>query len=297
MKWGAEVWATVLAAAALLLAGVVGCDSDEGETGSGGGSSTSSGAGGGGGGGEAGSGGQTSSGEGGEAGSGGGGGGTSSGQAGAGGSADCQALSAAIAAQTSGVVTCTTAVRLDYQSLTHLGFQIFCGPYAQVTEAEARATAQADTGFGQTGTFLSGPAPVEDELVFYEFPGDFGGVGIVNARNGLSVFGGSVIWMGTGDITYPGEWQPPEALGPDCIPEVNALPPPARGFDLETGQPLTATEIDPPLTEAWVTALPDGLWQGGYVFDAMVIMYPRHIGMLDPTTAEWLVLINSGWLE
>ena len=47
----------------------------------------------------------------------------------------------------------------------------------------------------------------------------------------------------------------------------------------------------------WGTALPDGLSKSGYVFDAMVLLYPPTVGDFDPQVAEWVVLVNSGWLE
>jgi hypothetical protein len=185
-------------------------------------------------------------------------------------------------------------VRLDYTTKAILGYRILCGSYAQTTEDEARATAQADTGYGAVGTFLSGPAP-EDEFVFYESPGDFGGVGAVSARSGISVFGGSIVWDGQGDITYPAAWQPAAELGAGCMPP--ASPPPSRGFDLSTGGILPQAEVDAATLAVWDTALPEGLWELGYVFDAVVLLYPRSVGEFNPTTAEWIVLVNSGWLE
>lgn len=230
-------------------------------------------------------------------GSGGSGGSGATGGTGGSGGQTCAGLSEQIAEQVSGPQTCTTTVRLDYQSLDILGFQISCGAFSQVDEAQARATAQGDTGFGSSGSFLSGPGAVQDEFVFFEAPGDFGGVGVVGARHGLTVFGGSIIWMGTGQISYPTTWQPAEDLGPDCIPLTNALPPEGRGFELESGSALDATEVDDALTQAWVTALPDGLMQGSYVFDAMVLLYAPEVGAMNPDTAEWIVMLNSGWLE
>ena len=134
--------------------------------------------------------------------------------------------------------------------------------------------------------------------MFYESPLDFGGVGVVNARNGLSVFGGSIIWAGIGEITYPSAWRPAADIGPDCIPVVNALPPTARGIDLSAGQgSLEQSQVEAAVNRAWTTALPDGLLRGHYVFDAMVLLYARRLGAFDPAAAEWIVLINSGWLE
>jgi hypothetical protein len=36
---------------------------------------------------------------------------------------------------------------------------------------------------------------------------------------------------------------------------------------------------------------------GGYPFDAAVLLCPRTVGDFDPSTAEWVVSIQSGWLE
>ena len=44
-------------------------------------------------------------------------------------------------------------------------------------------------------------------------------------------------------------------------------------------------------------ALPDGLLSVGHVFDATVLLCRRTLGDFDPSTAEWVVSIQSGWLE
>lgn len=223
-------------------------------------------------------------------------GGTSSGGTGGtgGSSAECTAAAEAITSQTSGVQTCTSVVRLDYQSFEIKGYHIVCSADGATTEDAARATAQADTGFGQNATLLSGPNPT-DEWVFFQSPGDFGGVGVVAARHGKTVFGGGVVWSGHGEITYPAAFEPASDLASGCA---NMTPEPsARGWDLEQEMALTDAEVKAALDVVWQTALPDGLQGGGYVFDAVVLLYPPTVGVLDPTTAEWIVMVNSGWLE
>jgi hypothetical protein len=42
------------------------------------------------------------------------------------------------------------------------------------------------------------------------------------------------------------------------------------------------------------TAIPAAMWSGGKVHDAVVLRYPRSVGMFDPNTAEWIALINGG---
>ncbi len=190
--------------------------------------------------------------------------------------------------------SCTAVVRLDYQSYELLSYQLFCGPYTSLDEKQAREIAERDTGYGLDGLMLNPPAP-EDEWVFYEPPGDFGGVGVVSARNGLSVFGGSIIWMGTGDITYPTYWRPSEELGSECDPAGGI--PRAHGYDLVSGGELSEAQVEQALEVVLDTAIPGAMWQGGYVFDAVVMSYPRSVGAFNPDTAEWIVMVNGGWLE
>ncbi len=221
----------------------------------------------------------------------------SGGTTGAGGATgqDCSALSAALEAKLSGADGCTTIVRLDYQTRVTLGYQIVCGPYQATSEADARATAMADTGHGSQAQSLSGASPA-DEYVFYEMPMDFGGVGVVSARTGLSVFGASIVWMGRGDISYPTSWQPAGELGSGCIQHIDAPVPAARGFNLDSTKSLSSSELDPVVHEVWSTALPEALHGAGTVLDAMVLLYPRSEGAFQPESAEWVVMINSSGL-
>ena len=70
-----------------------------------------------------------------------------------------------------------------------------------------------------------------------------------------------------------------------------------RGYDLGTGQALSAVQVSAALAPVWQTALPSGMWQNNYVFEEVVLLYPRSVGVFDPATAEWIVLVNGGWLE
>jgi hypothetical protein len=45
------------------------------------------------------------------------------------------------------------------------------------------------------------------------------------------------------------------------------------------------------------TVLPSASWMMGYVFNAVVLLYPPRLGDFDPAAAEWIVLIDAGWLE
>jgi len=208
---------------------------------------------------------------------------------------DCAEEIAAIARESSIVGSCSAVVRLDHETRSLIGWQLVCGRYASVREDEARAQSERDTGFGEAGRSISGESP-EDLWVFYESPGDFGGVGVVSARTGLTVFGGGIVWLGRGEISFPREWRPAASLGARCEPVE-----PARivsSYDLaRDGEPLEQETVDAVLAIVWSTALPAGLWTAGYVFDVVVLRYPRTVGAFDPSSAEWIVIVNGGWLE
>jgi hypothetical protein len=194
----------------------------------------------------------------------------------------------------SGPQAFTVVVRLSHQTREILGFQVIAGKYHAPTEQEAKATAQADTGFGDTSRALHTPNP-SDEYVWYETPGDLGGVGVVSARTGLAVFGGGIVWDGAGEISYPKTWRPVAELGPGC--RANVDPRPSHGFDLISGHTLAQTDVEAALDVVKRTALPDSIASGGSWFDSVVLRYPRTVGGFNATTAEWIVLVNGGWLE
>lgn len=197
-------------------------------------------------------------------------------------------------AQEIGVAPLTAVIRLDYTTRAVLGFQLIPGAYATTTETEARTAAQAATGYGAAGTMLS-PADPAGAWVFYEAPGDFGGAAAVSDTTGEAVFGGSIVWNGAGDITFPTSWRPPAEAGSGCM-VVGGVPRTA-GWDLDTAGPLSAADIDAAIDVVEQTAIAEAMWQVGYVFTGVVIKYPRSVGAFDPSTAEWIVLVDGGWLE
>ena len=187
---------------------------------------------------------------------------------------------------------CNVVVRLDYSTRMLLGYQVFCGPFASVTEETARTAALRDAM--HEGVALNPPSP-EDAYVFYQAPGDFGGMAAVSAGTGLTLFGGSIVWDGHGDITYPTSFRDPGLLGSDC--PILRPAPSKRGYDLRSGTALPAVDVDAALAVVDATAAPGAFWDGGYLFDAVVILYPRTVGAFDPSTAEWVVILGGGWLE
>ncbi len=208
-----------------------------------------------------------------------------------GGGADCEALGLELLRQMQVTGTCTAVVRVDYQSLKPLAHAFVCAPYRTTNEASARATANADTGYGQ-GELLSGAWP-PDEWVFYTEPMDFGGVSAVNADNGQTVFGGSIVWMGKGDIGYPRTWQVSD-IGSGCV---GAPIRSARGFDLRSGSELPAAEVTKAAEVVMKSALGWAVNHWGVIMDVVVLLYPRTLGSFDPASAEFIVMVNDEGFE
>ncbi|MBK7580819.1 MAG: hypothetical protein IPI67_11495 [Myxococcales bacterium] len=290
----------------LALGGGVGCggslDSDGGGTGGQAGGGGSSGGGGGGGG----TGGSVAVGGGGASGSGATGGTGATGGA----PSDCQALAEAISNKVDpGVGSCTAVVRVGHVDNTISGYKIVCGKYAQVDEATAFKQATLDSGVGNScfGTSSITGAKPEDNFVFFQPAsaaacaccGD-GWVTAVSARAGVTALGATINLGASGGLVYPASWDAPSELGTNC--GLSGLTLTARGFDLtplgSPGTPpaaLSQAALEKVMAVVMNTALPAGLGKKGYLFDAVVLLYSPLAGAQDK--AEWLVLLNSGWLE
>jgi hypothetical protein len=210
------------------------------------------------------------------------------------GAGNCAAIADQLASQTAVVGTCTAVVRLDYSTLAILSHAFVCGEYSTRDETAARRTASTDAAFPPgsvgDGQLLSGPNPA-DEWVLFQPPRDFGGVAAVSARSGLTVFAGSIVWQGTGYVTVPSTWSMSD-LGSGCAHRARPL---VRGFDLS--QEGATARFDEAADVVLGTALPSAFEHWGYIFDVVVLLYPRTVGGFDPATAEYIVLVNAGWLE
>ena len=192
----------------------------------------------------------------------------------------------------------TIVVRMDYQTLAVKGFQLIRGINTKTTLAQARATAQQDTGFGTKAKLISPAKPV-DLFVFYQSPGDFGGAAAVSVDTGKTVFGGGIVWMGHGKISVPKTWRPVSQLGVGC--QVTSKPllhsSLTRGYDLRTSGALPEAEVKKVLAPLQQTAIQDAIRYGGYFFHAVVLLYPPTVGAFNPKVAEYVALVNGGWAE
>lgn len=203
-----------------------------------------------------------------------------------------QRLAAGMQAQVGG---CTAVVRLDYTNLTILSYAFVCGKYAVTDEAAARKSATAAAVFPYTSGAGTGKLMTEanptDQWVFYTSPSDFGGVAAVSDRTGLATFAATIVWSGTGEILVPKSFNTDE-LGRGCTPP---SPSPVRGINLAGGE--AQPRFDEAAAVVRSTALPAAFSMWGGSFDAVVLVYPRTVGGFVASTAEYIVLLDGGWLE
>ena len=209
------------------------------------------------------------------------------------GTKDCSTIATGLAQKLPATGACTGIVRLRFKTLQVISYAFECGPSAPPNEAAARATAEADTGFG-TGTLLSGPNP-PDAWVFNELKSDTGGAAAVSARTGLTVFGGSIIWLGLGKVTYPATWETND-IGSTCSgPSL----PGVRGIDLaSTPGGLPPAETLMAAAAVARTAVPAALAQSRTLRETLVLRYAPKIGItqagnFEHDTAEYVVLLNA----
>jgi len=190
---------------------------------------------------------------------------------------------------------CTVVVRLDHDTYSLLGYQVFCGPGTDVDQETALETARRDAGFSfQVWEDLSNGAPEVGEFVFYHFPSDEGGVAVVSMYTGLTVFGASIWWDGIGDITYPTEWRDASELGAGCTQA--GYFDPWSGYDLTRPEELGEEQAQAAIAAAFSTVIPEAASRYGEDGEVVVLRYPRTIGGFDSTTAEWIVFYNQMYL-
>src|SRR6185436_18166707 len=78
-------------------------------------------------------------------------------------------------------------------------------------EAAARTRASENVSYPNNSSAAGSGALVpgsgaDSEWAFYTAASDFGGVTVVSAVTNRTVFGGSIVWGGTGAVLYPETW-------------------------------------------------------------------------------------------
>lgn len=188
---------------------------------------------------------------------------------------------------------CSTVFRLDFRTLTPLGYGSLCDAYGAADEASARQKAE---GYmvgvdGSTVTVTEPGAP--DLFVFRRSSSYERRVIAISARHGGFVFGAITgNYSPATDMSFPFVFYEGDELGLGCLPKTPR--PSARGFDLVVGGPLAADRVQAAIDAVWHTAVPDGLADGGSIFDAMVLLTQPDYDTFRPERARYTVIVNSG---
>jgi hypothetical protein len=185
---------------------------------------------------------------------------------------------------------CTVVVRLDFQTRSILGYQVICTPASTgVSEGQAFEMAVVETKIIANLVSVSVGTPT-DEFVFFAPPSDIGGIAAVSATTGQSVFGGTIIFGGRGEIAYPKTWRAAVDLGRGCPSQPGV--PPRHGWDALAQAPLSVANVDAADLVVERTAIPAAFGDGGNIASVFVLLYPRTVGEPE-TTVEWIVMLNG----
>ena len=192
--------------------------------------------------------------------------------------------------------SCTAVIRLDYTTYDLIAWELICGETRDVTEDEAleRAWEEVFSEMGFVEPDMVRRTGIWGPYVFYVSPGDFGGVAAVSAYSELTVFGATIIWMGAGDIVHPDSFRHPDSLGSGC-PDVGGLH--DLAFTALACEGTSTPDLEAVLESVADTAMPAAMQYAGHIESVVVLCYARTVGGMDPTTAEWIVVLNAGWLE
>jgi subtilisin family serine protease len=188
---------------------------------------------------------------------------------------------------------CSVVVRVHHETLALLGYQPTCSALRDEPLEESEARELTDC-CASTGTALDSPAD-QGLWVFHAASGDAGEPGhvaIVSSNVGARIFEATIArGDGNGEIVFPEAWVEPDGLGESC----GAVPMPELvSWDLVEGSRVA----DDRLREVWrvvgTTALPFAMGVVGEPRRAAVLRYARRVDSFEPSTAEYLVVIEGG---
>jgi hypothetical protein len=187
---------------------------------------------------------------------------------------------------------CSVLVRVHHETLTILGYQPTCTelPDEALDEAQARTLTEC---CASAGTAVETPVDMDPWVFHAEPEGDaLGHAAIVSSHVGELVFEATIGRGETpGDITFPEAWAEAQGLGESCgaTPELEL-----SSYDLVEGGAVD----DERLREVWSvvgsTALPIAMGVAGELQRVVVLRYPRTVSDFDASTAEYMVVLESG---
>jgi hypothetical protein len=129
------------------------------------------------------------------------------------------------------------------------------------------------------------------EVVFRP-PGDFGSITFRYTETGDTLLYGSIIWLGTGALAYPGDFLPAGRFGklPDAAGE------PVRKEYFNIYPLLDPAEFEAKADTAWASVNRlDIAWDFAMRdYRAGFYMYAPSVGAFNPSAAKWIVFLYRG---
>jgi hypothetical protein len=188
---------------------------------------------------------------------------------------------------------CSVVVRVHHETRALLGYQSTCSALRDELLDESQARALTDCCAG-AGTALDSLAD-QGLWVFHAAPGDAGEPGhvaIVSSNVGARIFEATIARAdGSGEIVVPEAWVEPDGLGETC----GAVPmPELASWDLVEGGRVADDRLSAVWRVVGSTALPFAMGVVGEPRRAAVLRYPRRVDSFEPSTAEYLVVIEGG---
>lgn len=205
--------------------------------------------------------------------------------------AGCEAAVSTLSSELTGL-WCTVTLRVSQRDLSVTAYDVQCAAPKTVSEPDARAAFDAvKPPYASSFTQIGGANP-KDAYVYYQAPGDFGGVGVVSARTGLVLFSGSLTWSGIGEVIAPKTWNGRADLGAACdataMPTWRAVVP--ESTTPGAGSDLAAHLAHSPVLRERTHAL----------VDALFVEWPRATSGGAPDAgvpSEWIVVFDFAPLE
>jgi hypothetical protein len=194
---------------------------------------------------------------------------------------------------------CAAVVRLAYDTDAPTTWTLFCGPYVQVTEGAARATAQSDPLYSHSLAAPDDPGKTLDPgdprglYVFYQEPDDYGHFAVVSAETGQALLGGDLVWTDAAHLVFPADWRHVEELGSGCAGPPAPVP---RIYDFAmVSPPLTLADVDLAVNAVARTALFAAFYGDGLALPQLILVrLQRTLGSNFTSTSEWLVIVLGG---
>jgi len=123
-------------------------------------------------------------------------------------------------------------------------------------------------------------------IVDYDPPGDFGNIKLSYEPTGETIFNGSIIWMGTGKISYPESFLNPQKYStisnPIDLPDISKL------HNLYMSNQLDYSSIWESINDLKIVSEYLKSEKGITLF-----LYTPSVGAGDPNTWDWFVIMNK----